>query len=139
MNDQSKHEKTVDGKAQGEATGTPHHCQPSDYVAMIARLQQIEAGDLSPRDIDWRTQAGVLWRMLHYATRCTDAGVDAFLADFARGEATGTPWQLEQWVRAPFRGKDVPPTGPYILISDLMELSAPPSVPLVEQEGTKDG
>jgi hypothetical protein len=61
----------------------PHHCAPSDYTAMIGRLQQIEAGELPVRDVDWRTQAGVLWRMLHYATRCTDANVDAFLGEFA--------------------------------------------------------
>lgn len=52
----------------------PHHCAPSDYLAMIVRLQQIEAGELSPANVDWRTQAGVLWRMLYYATRVTDAG-----------------------------------------------------------------
>lgn len=45
----------------------PHHCQPSDFVAMIVRLQRIEAGELSVGDQDWRTQSGVLWRMLHYA------------------------------------------------------------------------
>jgi hypothetical protein len=70
-----------------EPAEIPHHCSPSDYVAMIARLQDIEAGALSPTDIDWRTQAGVLWRMLEYATRPTDASVDAFLNQFQeRGE-----------------------------------------------------
>lgn len=65
----------------------PHHCAPSDYLAMIVHLQRIEAGELSPANIDWRTQAGVLWRMLHYATRATDAGVDAFLAQWELGRA----------------------------------------------------
>lgn len=46
----------------------PHHCAPSDYVAMIARLEAIEAGEVSPRDVDWRTTSGVLARMLRYAT-----------------------------------------------------------------------
>jgi hypothetical protein len=56
---------------------------------MIVWLQQIEAGEVSPVHVDWRTRAGVLWRMLHYATRCTDASVDAFLEAFAKAQAAG--------------------------------------------------
>jgi len=61
----------------------PYHCAPSDYIAMISHLQRVEAGELAVRTVDLRTQAGVLWRMLHYATRATDVGVDAFLEVFA--------------------------------------------------------
>jgi hypothetical protein len=75
------HRPVLNGARPAEAPA-PHHCSPSDYMAMIVRLQFIESGEYSPKDFDWRTQAGVLWRMLEYATRPTDASVDVFLDEY---------------------------------------------------------
>lgn len=90
---------------------TPHHCTPSDYAAMIAWLQHVEAGESVPAacDADWRTRAGVLWRMLEWATR-DDASREAATRMSVRGpsrlsEAAGArppepAWLPEAMVRA---------------------------------------
>lgn len=85
----------------GDRSDPPHHCAPGDYVAMIRHLRAIESGRLSPAHIDWRTQAGVLWRMLQHAL----AGVSPVPPDFAPGidvlmsvnaalHAVGSQWRI---------------------------------------------
>jgi hypothetical protein len=56
---------------------------------MILFLQSIEAGEVSASNIDWRTKAGVLWRMLDWATKPTDATVDKFLAGYYSRDESG--------------------------------------------------
>ena len=45
----------------------PHHCSTSDYLSLVAWLRAIEAGHVSPLDVDWRTKCGVIALMMEHA------------------------------------------------------------------------
>jgi hypothetical protein len=82
------------GKADDASAGGlsgAHHLTPENVVALIADMKACEAGGEVPSifDRDWRTQCGVIWRVMEHLAGATSAAdaMDAQRLDFMDGHA----------------------------------------------------